>query len=256
MRAGLPDAVRARFDPTGRYGLRVTLFAVALVLVAVPFSSLTFQVLADGPITRFDGEIANRLNGWVHESPAAVRALDFVSWLGRPVWFYVLIGAACVYVWRHGRKRLVAFLVVTSIGGGLVDTAVKLAVDRPRPIVDHPVATAFGKSFPSGHSMSSVICYGALLLVFLPVLHKGLARRLAVAGTVFIVLAIGCSRLMLGVHFASDVIGGYVLGAAWLAGAVAAFEIWRVESGKRPTAPLTEGVEPEAGKALELHHSH
>jgi membrane-associated phospholipid phosphatase len=56
--------------------------------------------------------------------------------------------------------------------------------------------------------------------------------------------------LVLGVHFLTDVIGGYVLGLAWLLGAVAAFEIWRVELGRRPSEPLAEGVEPEAGPAL------
>jgi membrane-associated phospholipid phosphatase len=251
MRVRLPDAVRARFDPGGRYGLRVSLLAIAMVLVAVPFSSLTFQVLADGPITRLDGEVANRLNDWVHRSDTAVTVLEAISWLGRPLWFYVLIGGASAYLWRHGRRtRLIVFLVVTSLGGGIVDTVVKIAVDRPRPVVDHPVATAFGKSFPSGHSMSSVVCYGALMLVFLPVFRSVAARRLAVGLTGLVVLAIGCSRLLLGVHFVSDVIGGYVLGAAWLIGAVAAFEIWRVETGRRPTAPLEEGVEPEAAAAL------
>ena len=49
-------------------------------------------------------------------------------------------------------------------------------------------------------------------------------------------------------HFVSDVLGGYVLGAAWLIGSVAAFEIWREERGKRTTAPLAEGVEPEEAK--------
>lgn len=256
MQGWLPDVVRARFDPGGRYGLRITLVAIAIVLVAVPFSSLTFQVLADGPITRLDGQVANRLNQWVHESTVAVEVLEAISWLGRPVWFYVLIGATCVYLWQHGRrKRLMIFLVVTSLGGGIVDSVVKILVDRPRPVVDHPVATAFGKSFPSGHSMSSLVCYGALMLVFLPVFRSRSARRAVVVATSLLVLAIGCSRLLLGVHFVSDVVGGYVLGAAWLVGAVAAFEIWRVETGRRPTAPLEEGVEPEAAAALAPHHT-
>jgi undecaprenyl-diphosphatase len=144
----------------------------------------------------------------------------------------------------------VAFLVLTVLGGGIVDSLVKMLVNRPRPHVDHPIQTAMGKSFPSGHSMSSLICYGALLVIFLPVLTRPRDRRIAVVATCVLVLAIGLSRLMLGVHFVTDVLGGYVLGAAWLAGAVAIFEVWRIERGKRPTEPLAEGVEPEAGRAL------
>jgi len=126
---------------------------------------------------------------------------------------------------------------------------VKILVDRPRPVVDHPVATAWGKSFPSGHAMSSTVTYGALLLTFLPVL-PGRRRAAAVVATAALVLVIGSSRLILGVHFLTDVIGGYVLGLAWLLGATAAFEIWRVELGGRRAEPLAEGVEPEAGPAL------
>lgn len=249
MRAGLPREVRARLNPAERFGVRATLLAVAIILVAVPFATLLFQVLAKGPLTRFDGDVANRLNDRVHQSPAVIEVLEAISWLGRPPWFTLVIGIGVVFAWRRGRRRLVAFLLVSSIGGGIVDTVVKVAVDRPRPIVDHPVHTAFGKSFPSGHSMSSMVCYGALLLVFLPVIPR--ARRwIAVTVTGMLILAIGTSRLFLGVHFVSDVIGGFVLGLAWLLGAVALFEVWRVEEGREPSAPLEEGLEPEAERAL------
>jgi undecaprenyl-diphosphatase len=96
--------------------------------------------------------------------------------------------------------------------------------------------------------MSSLVTYGALLLVFLPLLPRA-RRHLAAGATAVLVLAIGCSRLLLGVHFVSDVVGGYVLGAAWLVAGVAAFETWRVEEGRRRTHPLDEGVEPEVTEA-------
>jgi undecaprenyl-diphosphatase len=115
--------------------------------------------------------------------------------------------------------------------------------------VDHPIATAMGKSFPSGHAMSSTITYGAVFLALVPALSPR-GRRVALAVTIALVLAIGCSRLLLGVHFLSDVIGGYVLGLAWLAASTAAFEVWRTERGEPAAEPLTEGVEPEAGADL------
>ena len=65
-----------------------------------------------------------------------------------------------------------------------------------------------------------------------------------------LVLAIGFSRLTLGVHYVSDVLGGYALGAAWLLASVAAWEISREERGRRPTHPLEEGVEPEEVEEL------
>jgi undecaprenyl-diphosphatase len=248
MGRSLPESLRRRLNPDERYGLRVTLFAIAIVLVTVPFATLVFQVVAKGPLTELDGSVANRLNDWVHNSPAAVRALEGISNIGKPITLFVLVTAAVLYLLWRRRIRLALYLVVTSAGGGLVDTAVKILVNRPRPVVDHPIATALGKSFPSGHAMSATVTYGALALVFLPALPRRW-RPVALCGVVLLVLAIGTSRLFLGVHFVSDVVGGFVLGLAWLAASTAAFSIWRREEGKKPVE-LTEGLEPEAGPAL------
>jgi len=220
--------MRKRLDPETRYGLRLSLAALAVILVAVPFSTLVFEVLDKGALTRLDGRLANRLNASVHGSPGLVDGLQAVSWIGRPLFLACVVVAAGIYLWWRGRRRLAVFLVVTAISGALVNTAVKLLVDRPRPVVDHPVATALGNSFPSGHAMASTITYGALVLAFLPLLSRR-RRRVAAAGAVVVVLAVGCSRLLLGVHFLTDVIGGYVLGLAWLLAATAIFEIWRTE---------------------------
>lgn len=245
----LPPSLRRRLDPLERYGLRLTLLVVAMVIVTVPFATLLFQVLAEGPLTRFDGDLANRLNGFVVERDGWIGVLQAVSWLGRPpvLWAVTLAGVA--FTWCRGARRLSAFLVATTLGGGVMSTAIKLLVDRPRPEVDHPITEAFGKSFPSGHALSSTVVFGAVLLTFLPVLPRRW-RHAAVAATVVLVSAIGASRLLLGVHFLSDVLAGHLLGLAWLAGATAIFETWRVERGRPRSHPLEDGVEPEEGASL------
>lgn len=224
----LPRAVRARLNPAERYGLRLTLVAVAVLVVAIPFAYLTFQVLGAGSLTRLDGRLANTLNAWAHQRPNVVRGLEAISLLAKPITLWVVAGIAVAWLWRIGRSRIAIFVVVTSLGGGLVDTVVKVAVDRPRPVVDHPVATAFGKSFPSGHAMGATVVYGALLVAFWTLLPRR-ARRPALAATIVLVVAVCASRLLLGVHFLTDVVGGCLLGLAWLSGAVAAFEAWRHE---------------------------
>lgn len=238
------DVITRRLDPTERYGLRLTLFALALLLVAVPFGILLREVTQQGPLTRIDTIAARDLHEAVRRWPEVVGPLKVISFLGSPLWFYLLIGGSALYMWRSGHPRLALFLVVTAVAGGLIDSVVKIVVDRPRPSLEHPIATAHGKSFPSGHSMTSVVGYGALLLVFMPVI----ARRLRwwVAGALgLLVLAIGFSRLALGVHYITDVVGGFVLGLAWLAASTAAFSIWRVERGRKPSRP-SEGLAPEA----------
>ncbi len=240
----IPKSVLRRLDPEQRYGLRLTLFAIALVLVSVPFSYLAFEVIREGPFTRFDETTAGDLHGLVVDKPAAVTALHGISLLGKPLWLSLIVGAGALFVYIRGRRRLAVFLAFTVIGGGLVDSAIKIAVNRPRPIVEAPLATAFGKSFPSGHAMSSTVAYGALLLVFLPAVPRAW-RWIASVGTGLLIASIGVSRLFLGVHFVSDVIAGHVLGLAWLLGSAALFNVWRVERGAAPV-DLSDGIEPEA----------
>lgn len=247
-RTGARDAVRERLDPEQRYGLRVTLFAVAFLLTAVPFGWLLSQVGGDGWLVRADTAAARHLHEWVRRSPDLVVQLKILTSLGSPALFWLLVTPAVVLTWRRHHPRLAVFLVVTTLGGGLLDTAVKVAVDRPRPSLLDPVATAHGQSFPSGHSMSSTVVYGALLLVFLPLVARRL-RPVLIAAVALLVAGIGFSRLALGVHYISDVLGGYVLGLAWLSASVAAFSIWRVERGGPPVEVL-EGLEPEAAADL------
>jgi undecaprenyl-diphosphatase len=249
MEHGLPEGVASKLGPTGRYEIRAMLFALAVALVGIPFGFLLHQVTSNGRLTEVDESAAQWLNARVHDHDSVVALLEAISFTGKPIFLVFAIGIPGAWVLLHGGRKLAVFLAVTCLGGGLVDTIVKVAVGRPRPEVDDPVATAFGNSFPSGHSMQAVVCYGALLLVFMPVLSER-GRRLAIAAFVSLFLAIGLARLSLGVHFISDVLGGYVLGAAWLACSVAAFEIWREERGKRPTHPTTEGVEPEESESL------
>lgn len=245
----LPEPLAARLGPLARYELRALLFGLAVVLVGIPFGFLLHQVVTDGPVTGLDESGARWLNARFHDLDGAVAALKAVSFLGKPIFLVVAVGLPGLWLLRRGAHRLVLFLAVTCIGGGLIDTIVKVVVGRPRPVVEEPIAEAFGKSFPSGHSMSAVVCYGALLLVFLPLLG-GWRRTVAVGLTALLVLAIGFSRLTLGVHFVSDVLGGYFLGAAWLAASVAAFEIWREERHRPRTRPLEEGLEPEESEKV------
>jgi undecaprenyl-diphosphatase len=93
-----------------------------------------------------------------------------------------------------------------------------------------------------------MLCVAILILVFLPVVH-GAARTLMYAVGAALVLLTGFDRIALGVHFVSDVLAGWVVALACIAGTSAAFEIWRREQGRTPSS-LDEGVEPESAPAL------
>lgn len=256
MRSFLPEFVQRRLDPAARYGLRLTLFVSSVSLVAIPFAYLVVAVTSDAAVVAFDKKVAEALFAVKEGVPGLTAALNAVSLLGAPMWFWFLIGGTAIYIWRRHHRRLVAFLLSSTIGGSLVNTAVKLAIDRPRPNYSDPAAITFqsGKSFPSGHTMSSTIAYGALLLIFLPLIPRKY-RPWSIAGVVGLVTLIGVSRLGLGLHYVSDVVGGFILGVAWLSASTAAFSIWRVERGKQPVDVMA-GVEPEAESDLRPGHGH
>lgn len=244
MSRGLPEWAQRRFDPAQRYGLRLTLFGLAALLVAVPFSFLLLQVLDSGPLTRIDRDVAQAVYDVTHDSEVLIALSRFFSFLGVPLWFYVTIGGSAFWFYRKGFWRLALFMVATPLISGVISSAVKILVDRPRPVFDEPIAEAFGKSFPSGHAMTSTVGYGTLLLAFLPLIPKRWRTPAIVAYPVLVIL-IALSRLGLGVHYLSDVLGGIILGAAWLVVSVATFKIWRREQRKRAPHVAEEGVEPE-----------
>ena len=232
-----------RLDPVARYGVRLTLLAIAILIVGVPFAYLVAQVTSQSPLADFDNDLAATINDTVADSPVLVGISHFLSFLGSPVWFYILITAAVLWFLRRGHVRVVVFLITTNLLGGALNRIVKALVDRPRPEVEDPITEAVGMGFPSGHAMAATFAYGSLVLAFMPFVPRRL-RPWIIAGWGAAVLLISLSRLTLGVHFLSDVIGGFLLGLAWLAASVAAFSLWRRDLGKDEVEML-EGAEPE-----------
>jgi undecaprenyl-diphosphatase len=153
--ATLPSWVRRRTDPGARFGLRLTLFAVAVSLLAVPFGYLLEQVTSRGPLVRIDTSAARSLHPHVLGHPDVIRVLKAISFLGSPPWFYLLVPAVALFWLTRRRVRLALYVVATTLLGGAVDTVAKLAVNRGRPHFTDAIATAHGKSFPSGHVMTT-----------------------------------------------------------------------------------------------------
>lgn len=244
----LPQRVRRRLDPAARFGLRATLAALALALIAVPFSLLLLQVRTSGPLLAADRTVARELHEAVRDHRSVRLFLEVITTLGTFAGLGLAVVVAAVVLVRARRWRLLRFVLVTTIGGWLLNNAVKLAVARPRPTFDDPIFHARGLSFPSGHAMNSVVVLGALLLVFLPAVAPRRRTPVFAAG-VLLVLLIGFSRLALGVHYLTDVVAGMVLGLAWLSACVALFSVWRVERGRAAVDAL-EGLEPESADAL------
>lgn len=169
-----------------------------------------------------DQSVVNWFNDRAHASTALVRAAEVVTWFGNALVLTVIVLIAAVVLLARRQRWSALFVAATASVGGLVNSGVKEFVGRARPVVEHPVAIAMGKSFPSGHALSSTVVYGVLLVVFLPVVPKRW-QAVAIATTATLVLAIGVSRVVLGVHYPSDVVVGHLLGLALVIGSTALF---------------------------------
>ena len=156
-----------------------------------------------------------------HRTPALTDSFRAITHLGGAT---VIVPVALVVVvlllWR--RQRLLAFGLVLAAGGTAVLVgAIKVLVDRGRPAPIDRLASASGASFPSGHSAVAIAFYGALAWIVVKPLPGRGVRIVVCAGALALGMLIGFSRVYLGVHWASDVLSGWLLGLAWLAVTIA-----------------------------------
>ena len=232
-----------------RFGKRAVLSFAAVLGTAIAFAILLILVKSKSAgLLRLDNDVAGDLHRFVRSHRTFTSVMRAASELGSsPVWWAILLPVAGWLAFRR-LPRLAAFVLVTAIGSSLLNSAIKLVVDRARPHLPDPVATAGGGSFPSAHAQAAIVGYGILLLVFLPLVARA-ARPWLIAFAGLLVLTIGFSRIALGVHFFSDVIGGYLIGAAWLVAMTHAFSAWRTDQGQPPVR-LIEGLEPERAERI------
>jgi undecaprenyl-diphosphatase len=220
-------------------------------LVVVTGAALVFAILLIAvrlqwaPLESADHGAAASINSLVAGSATLVSVVKAVTFLGSNGVLWTVIVAATVILAIRRRWRLAAYLLVTGAGALTLDPVLKSLVGRLRPVVAHPIAHGTGDSFPSGHSLGSIVCYGAILLVFLPA-ARGRWRTAFVAVIGTLIALIGISRILLGVHYLSDVVGAWAIGITWLGVTSLAFELTRSAAGQPVTDPVTEGLEPEA----------
>jgi len=148
---------------------------------------------------------------WVEEMFRDFTALGGTGVLG------LLTLASVGYLWLMGLRRMALFVLLAILGGLLLTLALKSGFDRPRPDLVSHGSMVYTSSFPSGHSMLSAVVYltgGALLAM----VHSARRVRVYLIGcSVLASLLVGISRVYLGVHWPSDVLAGWVAGAAWAA---------------------------------------
>lgn len=236
---------RYRRPSDRRFGVRLLASVGVAALAAIPFGLLVVLVETRwGPLHRVDAGAAGRLNRTALDHPAWTTTLRFLSdYVWDPLTLRVAVALLTLWLLHRRAWRLAAWSAVTAVAGGLVGLLVKTAVERARPVLADPVAHAPGYSFPSGHAMTATTSFAVLVLVLLPLVPRAWRPVCWAVGLVSVV-GVGFTRVALGVHWFSDVAGGWLLGLAVVAATTWAFRAWRTDTGHREDA-LAEGLEPE-----------
>lgn len=170
-----------------------------------------------GPLHRLDHDGANALNRYVVGHPGQETFWRLVTDIGGPLtWRLIAVLVILVIVlWARQRYADAVLIVLVMAGAAIVSGAVKVAVARARPTVPHPILHVAGGSFPSGHALTSSAAMGLVVVLVCPRLrrrsHTGAAVLVGIAA-VLTTLLIGFSRLILGVHYVSDVLAGWLFG--------------------------------------------
>lgn len=186
-----------------------------LAVITVGFAGLTVFVWLD-PLSVIDQKFSAEIQE--HNSPVMDLLMDAVSWFGyMPNSFFIVIGVAAIFL-LCGLRREAVFILLT-LSAGLISTLLKLAVNRPRPLPSmvRVIEETRQQSFPSGHVLFYVVFFGFLILLMLRSRQiPTLARKLVITGSGLLILAIPISRIYLGAHWFSDVLGGFLAGLLWL----------------------------------------
>jgi len=160
-----------------------------------------------------------------YASPALDRVMIFITSLGYSIYYGVFVAATILTLLYYRRWLEATGLSICLVGGVVLNVLLKHLFERSRPDLFRVVVES-GYSFPSGHAMVSLCYYGMLAFLFARSIKSGKLRLIVMIDTILLVVAIGVSRIYLGVHYPTDILAGYAAGATWLAFCIALLIWW------------------------------
>lgn len=181
-------------------------FIAAIVTLAALW--LAMLMLGTGPVDRSIYEAL-----YAGHRPALAALAHLLTALGEPTVLIAACAALALWLWHTGRGRLGIVLLLIAMLGRALSEAQKYWIARVRPDLEPHLVAVKTQSFPSGHATSSMIFY---LTVALALTARTRWERPAAAAAIMLSFLVGISRVMLGVHWPSDVVGGWAFGALWV----------------------------------------
>lgn len=218
-------------DPKLYLGLHVTVSLTLCALAAWAFGAIVDSVLENELLVRWDIATA----AWIHArvTTHGLAIFNVITKAGSPLFVAVLVAAMAIWCWRRAERVLAVGVVAICAGEALLDGVLKRVIHRVRPEFGARFLHGQSFSFPSGHAFGSIVAYGLLAFLIVDFYRPDRNIRRVVIGIVTaLVFAIGLSRTYLGVHYPSDVVGGWAAGIAWLSICLAGLRFARAQSGR------------------------
>ena len=209
---------------------------VLLTMVLVwAFAAIADEIPEQGRLVEFDVALTRWIH--THDTEYGESIFQAISWLGAPALAVVLTIAALGWARARDWARVTAVLMA-GVGGLLLNYLLKAVFHRGRPEFATEFITRQSWSFPSGHAMESLAAYGMLAFLLIGQRRAPVHRRALTGAAILLIGAIGVSRVYLGVHYLSDVVGGWLAGGAWLLVCITAYRF--IQARLHPATATTD----------------
>ena len=218
-------------------GIFLIVGAVVGIIGTVGFAALA-EVVREGYTQQFDTAVLRWLGS--HHTPVLTTIMTEVTPLGTGIVVLTVVGVTTAFLWHTEHKHSARMLLAATAGSILLNNVLKLFFDRARPSVFEWGTHAASSSFPSGHAMSATVVYGTVAYLLARLQKHGWARAITLSLAVIMIALICLTRLYLGVHYPSDVLGGIVVGLAWSGFCMATLEASLALARRRAPASVVE----------------
>ena len=217
--------LREKFDQyNDKLPYLLTLFLALVIVVAGinVFIELT-DTLQSVALEKYDSRITAYVTSF--RTPWLTEAFEFVTNIGDLYGYLIMVGIVTALLYWHFKNwRFAIETGIVLIFASLSNVALKRVINRARPDAEHLVSVET-LSYPSGHAMSAMAFYGFLIYVVYNVKVKKWVKGVLIFFLVFLILSIGISRIYLGVHYPSDIAGGFIAGFIWVIFSIILFHI-------------------------------
>jgi undecaprenyl-diphosphatase len=217
----LSATIKRTGNLTAALGLVLIIGFVAVGITGWLFTELA-ETVQSGATLALDDSVLRWMAA--HQSTLATTAALETTALGTGTVVIMMTVVAGMFLALTGQRKPALLLVAATMGGLALNLLLKTHYHRPRPHIFPWATNAVSSSFPSGHAMNAVIVYGTIAYLAARLSRRRSIRAITQLLAVIVVIAICASRVYLGVHYPSDVLGGSIVGAAWAVFCMAALE--------------------------------